>query len=74
MVDRRYLLDQPPAPAGIVAMFNQQVMPVLVNTAGSVEGGMEKVASTVRRSPNTSLLIAAGIGFLLAQVGRLHDA
>ena len=74
MVDRRYLLDQPPPPAGLAAVFNQKVLPVLVNAAGGVEGGLEKVASTVRRAPNTSLLIAVGVGFLLAQAGRLHDA
>ncbi len=72
MVDRRYLLEQPPAPTGLRAVVNQQVIPILVDAMGAVEVRLEVVATIVRRAPATSLLVAAAIGALLAQMKQSH--
>ena len=72
MVDQRYLLEQPPAPTGLRAVVTPQVVPILVDAMGAVEVRLEVVAKTVRRAPATSLLVAAGIGALLAQMRQSH--
>ena len=70
MVDRRYLLDQPPAATGLRAVINQRVVPALVDIAGGVEVRLETVAETIRRKPAKSLLLAVGVGYLLARMGQ----
>ena len=73
MVDRRYLLEQPPAPTGLRAVINQRVVPALVDIAGAVEVRLETVAETIRRKPAKSLLLAVGVGCLLARMGQPRD-
>ena len=70
MVDRDYLLAQPPGPSALKVKWDQQAMPVLIDAAGAVEAQLDKLTSAVRRVPVTCVLIAAGIGFLAAQAGR----
>ena len=70
MVDRDYLLSEPPPPSPLKVRWDQQAMPMLIDAAGAVEGQLEKVSATVRQAPITCMLIAAGFGFLAAQTGR----
>lgn len=70
MVDRSYMLDQPPGPGRAKVAFDQRVVPMAIDAAGWVEGGLERVLAAVRRTPYTGLLIAAGLGFVLAQSRR----
>lgn len=74
MVGQSYLLEQPPAPAGLNAVLNQRVLPVLVNVAGSVEGRFETMAGVIRRSPTTCVLVVASLGFLLARAAQMRGA
>ena len=70
MVTRGYLLSQPPKRSELRLRWDQQAIPALIDAAGTVEVGLEKVAATVRRVPVTCVLIATGVGFLAAQAGR----
>ena len=70
MVDKSYMLSEPPGPSALKVRWDQQAMPALIDVAGAVEVQLEKAAATIRRVPVTCVLIAAGVGFLAAQAGR----
>ncbi len=64
MVNRAYLLEKPSGPSASKIFFDQQVIPVFIDAAGSVEGMLERMAMSVRRRPIEALGAALGIGTL----------
>ena len=68
MVDKSYMLSEPPGPSALKVKWDQQAIPLLIDAAGAVEVQLEKVSATVRRLPLTCLLVAAGVGLLAARV------
>ena len=72
MVDRDYLLSEPPPPSALKVRWDQQGIPALIDAAGALEGRLEEVAAAVRRAPVACVLVAAGLGFLAAQAGRIR--
>lgn len=72
MVDRSYMLAQPTRPSPVKVAFDQRVVPALIDAAGAVEGRVEAVSVVVKRAPVRSLLIAAGVGFLVVRAARVR--
>jgi hypothetical protein len=68
LVDRDYMLEKPSGPSMSKLFLDQAVVPALANTAGAVEGGIERVVVATRRNPLLAVGIVAGIGLALAMV------
>jgi len=72
MISATYPVDKPVGPSELARVFHQRVMPPVIAAAAQVEGGLERVAQTSRRSPFTALGIAFGIGFLVSALRPRH--
>ena len=48
------------------SLIEQNLVPFAVNTAGAVEGGLERASISARNAPVASMLAALGTGCLLA--------
>jgi hypothetical protein len=64
MVDKAYMLEQPPAPAAWKRTLDLTVLPVLIDTAGAFEAGAERLAVQVRQRPIAGIGVALCIGWL----------
>jgi len=70
MVSRKYLLDIPPRPSKPRAFFVQRLLPKLIDLAGCLESGLERVAIRTRRRPIPGLGLALGVGIVLSLLQR----
>ncbi len=68
LIDRDYMLEKPSGPSTSKLFLDQTVVPALANTAGAVEGGVERVVVATRRNPLLAVGIVVGIGLALAMV------
>jgi hypothetical protein len=66
MIEPDYLVHKPAGPPAPKRFVGQQVVPSLIDAAGSLETVLERISIRVRRSPGPALGIAAGSGLLLA--------
>ncbi|WP_419758896.1 hypothetical protein [Acidisoma sp.] len=64
MVDVSYLLDKPPAPAGLRSFVNQHVVPPAIDIAAAVESAVYELGEQVRAQPAASILAAAALGLV----------
>ncbi len=62
MVDKSYMEAKPAPPSALKQYFDQVVMPVAIDMAGSVEAGLERVAVSVKQRPATTLGAALVLG------------
>ena len=62
MIDRAYLLEKPPAPSSVKWYFDREIIPLLIDAAGSFEGVLEHVAVQTRKTPGLSIGLALGVG------------
>ena len=69
-VNDDYMLNKPTAPPAWREALNLNVMPVVINTAASLESGVERLAVTTRAHKATSLLTALALGFVLTRTAR----
>ncbi|MGA9864838.1 MAG: hypothetical protein WBQ75_00180 [Acetobacteraceae bacterium] len=66
MVGSNYIEDKSSPPSGPKRFFDQQVLPVAIDAAGSVESVLESLAEYIRGRPTGTLGLALGLGILLA--------
>lgn len=71
MIEPGYLTHKPAAPSAPKRVFDQNVIPALIDAAGSLEAVIERWAVRVRHAPAQSLGIALGasavVSFLIAR-------
>jgi hypothetical protein len=63
MISQRYLLEQPSPPSRLKNRFDQQIMPIAIDAAASVEAALAMLGERTRRQPSTTLafMFAAGV-------------
>ena len=66
MVTSNYIEGKSSLSSGPKRFFDQQVLPVAIDAAGSVESVVESLAERVRGRPMGTLGLALGLGILLA--------
>ncbi len=66
MVSRAYLLHKPPRPSALTLFVNQRIMPLLIDSAASVEALVESAAVRTRQRPGMPLAVAFCAGALLS--------
>ncbi|MCQ8240011.1 hypothetical protein [Rhizosaccharibacter radicis] len=64
MVKPSYMLHVPKGPGPLKRALDQRMIPVLIDSAGAVEGALEKVAVVMRRNPVGMLGLAAAAGIV----------
>jgi hypothetical protein len=69
MPNQDYMLARPPPPSEVKRLFDQQVMPVLINLAAAVEEALQRLANGTRRAPAASVGAAFAIGMVVACLG-----
>ncbi len=74
MLSPDYLLDKTPPPSALRQFFDQQVLPVAIDAAGSLEALLEDVARATRRRPVAALGIAFASAFLLSALAGRRPA
>ena len=70
MVDQSYMLAKQPPPSAAKRFFDQRVMPVTIDLAGTLEAGLEHVAVTARAKPAVVLGAALVLGAAMAMLLR----
>ena len=70
MVNKSYMVATKPAPSEVKLFIDQQVIPVGINLAGSVEGLLERVAVRARAQPATAVGAAFTTAMLLSMLTR----
>ena len=68
MVSAGYALDRAPPPSSFKRFVDQRALPVAIDVAGSVEAAVESAAQLVRRQPVAAVLIAAALGYAMANL------
>jgi hypothetical protein len=68
MIEDRYLSGKSPAPSKLKQLFDEHVIPVAIDAAGSVEAVLERLGQSTRRQPIVALGLAVGAGFLLSML------
>lgn len=66
MVNSTYMLARPAPPSPPKLFLDQQVIPALIDLAGAVEAGLERVATWTRCAPVPSVAAAFTAGILFA--------
>lgn len=66
MVSSNYIAGKSSAPSASKRFFDQQVLPVAIDAAGSVESVVESLAERIRGRPVGALWLALGLGVVLA--------
>ena len=69
LVDRDYLLKKPSGPSAPKLFLDTRIVPAGVNTLGSVEVALNRVAA--RTSIRPALILAAGAGAIVYGLFRL---
>ncbi len=62
MVDRSYMLEQPPPPSALKRFVDLSLIPIAIDTVGAVEGALEQVSVRGRRRPLATVGAAFGLG------------
>jgi hypothetical protein len=70
MVSQEYLLDMPSRSSRPRQLFAQRVLPELIDLAGWLESGLERIAVGTRRHPARGLGLALGVGVVLSLFSR----
>ena len=68
MVDRAYLLHEPPGPSRQVVFLHQTALPFLINFVGAVEQRLESLAVLTRARPAAALATSFAAGCVMATV------
>ena len=68
MVSKAYLLEKPAPPSAGKLFRDQRLVPLMIDTAGAVEQGLERVAVIARAAPLASLAVALNVGWMLRTV------
>jgi hypothetical protein len=68
MIDRRYVLEKPPAPPAWKRYLDLTVLPTLIDAAGALEGVVERVSVGGRVRPLTQIAVALGLGYGLGWI------
>lgn len=66
MVTSNYIEGKSSPPSASKRFFDQQVLPVVIDAAGSVEAVVESLAQRIRGRPVGALGLALGLGVVLA--------
>ena len=66
MIDRSYMLDQPPPPSAFRQFLNLTLIPIVIDATGAVERFVELIAVQGRQRPITAVGVAFGLGCGLA--------
>lgn len=66
MVSSSYIEGKSSPPSASKRFFDQQVLPVVIDAAGSVESVLESLAERIRGRPLGALGLALGLGVVLA--------
>lgn len=64
-VSPSYMLEKPPPPAAWKTFLDLKVLPVVIDTAGGMEGALEVISVRTRATPARSVGVALGIGYAL---------
>ncbi len=74
MVDKSYMLDQPPPPSAFKQFVDLTLIPIAIDATGAVESFIEQAAVQGRQRPITAVGVAFGLGCGLAYtlVPRRH--
>ncbi len=68
MVGREYLLHKPAPPSSAKVVFDQRVVPAMIDMAGAVEAVLERLAVRTRSAPGPVLATAFSLGLALSLV------
>ena len=66
MIDRSYMLDQPPPPSVLKQFLDLTLIPIAVDATGAVESFVERIAVQGRQRPIAAVGVAFGLGCGLA--------
>ncbi len=70
MVNKSYMLEQKPPPSALKRIIDQDVIPVAINSAASVEMMLERVSVRTREQPVLALGTALTTAFAASFVVR----
>jgi hypothetical protein len=68
MVDRGYLLHQPPPPPAWKRLLDQAVVPAIIDAAALLEAGAEQVARRARVRPLLAAALMLGLGWSAGRI------
>ncbi len=66
MIDRSYMLDQPPPPSALKQFLDLTLVPIVIDVTGAVEILVERIAVQGRQRPIAAVGVAFGVGCGLA--------
>ena len=66
MIDRSYMLDQPPPPSAFKQFLDLTLIPIAIDATGAVENLVERIAVLGRQRPIAAVGVAFGLGCGLA--------
>ena len=66
MIDRSYMLDQPPPPSALKQFLDLKLIPIAIDATGALEILVERIAVQGRQRPIAAVGMAFGLGCGLA--------